>query len=116
MTNADVDRVRAKFASRGRVLSSSEAATFLLAGELLAADHTHTVAAEVLGDFAAYLSSGAPMGFAQFLLPVAYTSEQVAENERVKRQYLVGRGEEELAAQKRSRDKYLVTVNKETIP
>lgn len=116
MTNADVARVIERFRSRGRVLSSGDASTYLLAGELLAADHTHTVAAEVLGDFAAYLSSGAPMGFAQFLLPVAYTSEQVAENERVKREYLVGRGEEDRAAQKRSRDKYLATVNEETIP
>jgi hypothetical protein len=95
MTNAGVQHMIAKFNSRGRSLSPSQAATYLLAVETLQHTPDHEPAAEVISNYASYLVNGEmPVSFAEFLLPIGYTDEQKAESSRIRAEHLRAVGRE----------------------
>lgn len=93
MKQADVDRVVANAATRGVAADDLEAASFLLAHELLVKNPKHEAALEVIRNFNHRLATGEEVrSFAQFLLPVPYTDEEREEEERIRQAYLASKG------------------------
>jgi hypothetical protein len=94
MTQADVDLVMSAAAIRGIHVDEDEARMFLGAKGILAADPSNKLARQVIEESTRLLTTGQrPTTFARFMLPIFYTEEEIAENERLDaehRAYLKG--------------------------
>jgi len=83
MTNAGVQQVIATAAVHGRVVSEYQAEVFLGAKEILATDASNQNACTVVRNFLAYLETGVKVcSFAEFLLPLPETDEEIAGHNR----------------------------------
>ena len=119
MTQADVqeliEQAKSKF---GRIIDDFDASVFLGAQEILAEDSTNAHAAEVVRVFNTYMKTGVKKtSFAEFLLPLPYTDEEIAASDRSRNEYieiyrryaLVGIAEGDYAAAQAFKTKHNLT-------
>jgi hypothetical protein len=85
VTNADVRALIDLAAGLGRTVDAYDAAVFLGAKEILRDDPENSDAVETVNWFNRFLRTGiVEPCMAQFLLPVFYTTEEIAEAEEIR--------------------------------
>ena len=94
MTNADVINLIKYCDELGREIDSYRAKVVLQAREINVRDSKNAAALEVVQNFVSFLNTGIVVdSFAEFLLPCAYTDEEIAEHNRLRDAHLAWKAE-----------------------